>query len=120
MTRRARVRRALAVLLTLGVLAPASLTGCAQSVDPIERLGRKAAQKVPQRKPGEKPSGERGRPGNPGPGPGCGQAGTAPRTDRQERERHPRETSPPKDPGERPSRCPDEDNRTRPQNPAPQ
>ncbi|MFI6930004.1 polysaccharide deacetylase family protein [Streptomyces sp. NPDC050287] len=32
--------------LTAAVLALALLTGCAQSVDPIERLGRKAAQRV--------------------------------------------------------------------------
>ncbi|WP_406474306.1 polysaccharide deacetylase family protein [Streptomyces sp. NBC_01615] len=32
--------------LAAGLLAAALLTGCAQSVDPIERLGKKAAQKV--------------------------------------------------------------------------
>lgn len=40
------VRGLLAALLALGLL-----TGCAQSVDPIERLGKKAAQKV-RRSPG--------------------------------------------------------------------
>ncbi|GGV57435.1 hypothetical protein GCM10010277_59410 [Streptomyces longisporoflavus] len=54
-----RARRLLAGALAAGVLAPALLTGCAQSVDPIERLGRKAAEKVPPRKPA--------------PSPGCGQ-----------------------------------------------
>ncbi|MGW6141983.1 polysaccharide deacetylase family protein [Streptomyces sp. NPDC055140] len=39
-------RRLLATALAAGVLAPALLTGCAQSVDPIERLSRKAAEKV--------------------------------------------------------------------------
>jgi hypothetical protein len=48
---RARAHRFLAAALAAGVLAPALLTGCAQSVDPIERLGRKAAEKVPPRKP---------------------------------------------------------------------
>ncbi|MFI1162272.1 polysaccharide deacetylase family protein [Streptomyces sp. NPDC020801] len=38
---RPRLRRTAA-----GLLAAALLTGCAQSVDPIERLGRKAAQRV--------------------------------------------------------------------------
>ncbi|MGX5184871.1 hypothetical protein ACWKT5_19090 [Streptomyces avermitilis] len=32
--------------LVAGLLAATLLTGCAQSVDPIERLGKKAAQKV--------------------------------------------------------------------------
>ncbi|WP_406453790.1 hypothetical protein [Streptomyces sp. NBC_00876] len=40
-----RAHRLLAGLLTAGALLAAT-TGCAQSVDPIERLGRKAAQKV--------------------------------------------------------------------------
>ncbi|MFD3475023.1 polysaccharide deacetylase family protein [Streptomyces sp. NPDC058695] len=39
-------RRLLAAALAAGVLAPALLTGCAPSVDPIERLSRKAAEKV--------------------------------------------------------------------------
>lgn len=56
MTGRARAHRCLAAVLAAGVLAPALLTGCAQSVDPIERLGRKAAEKVPPRKPGASPS----------------------------------------------------------------
>ncbi|MBO1335076.1 polysaccharide deacetylase family protein [Streptomyces sp. VRA16 Mangrove soil] len=38
------------------VLAAALLTGCAQSVDPIERMGRKAAQKV-RRHPAPPPAG---------------------------------------------------------------
>ena len=40
-----RARWAVRALLA-GVLALAVLSGCAQSVDPIERLGKKAAQKV--------------------------------------------------------------------------
>lgn len=46
-----KAHRLLAGLLAAGALLAA--TGCAQSVDPIERLGRKAAQKVhhPQRTP---------------------------------------------------------------------
>lgn len=40
-----RARRLLAGLLAAGALLAAT-GGCAQSVDPIERLGRKAAQKV--------------------------------------------------------------------------
>lgn len=55
MTGRARAHRFLAAALAAGVLAPALLTGCAQSVDPIERLGRKAAEKVPPRKPAPSP-----------------------------------------------------------------
>ena len=55
MTRRARAHRCFAAALAVGVLAPALLTGCAQSVDPIERLGRKAAEKVPPRKPTASP-----------------------------------------------------------------
>lgn len=56
MTGRARAHRCLAAALAACVLAPALLTGCAQSVDPIERLGRKAAQKVPPKKPVASPS----------------------------------------------------------------
>jgi peptidoglycan/xylan/chitin deacetylase (PgdA/CDA1 family) len=45
--------------LTAAVLALALLTGCAQSVDPIERLSRKAAQRVrphgPAGTPGQQP-----------------------------------------------------------------
>ncbi len=54
MTRRARAhRRLLAGAVLCGVLAPALLTSCAESVDPIERLGRKAAEKMPRKeKPG--------------------------------------------------------------------
>ena len=40
-----RARRPVRALLA-GALAVAILSGCAQSVDPIERLGKKAAQKV--------------------------------------------------------------------------
>ncbi|WNI27152.1 hypothetical protein [Streptomyces sp. ITFR-16] len=40
--------RLLAGLLAAGALLTAT-TGCAQSVDPIERLGRKAAQRVDRR-----------------------------------------------------------------------
>ncbi|WP_374194276.1 polysaccharide deacetylase family protein [Streptomyces sp. N35] len=43
--------RLLAGVLAAGALAlSGGLTGCAQSVDPIERLGRKAAQKVEERR----------------------------------------------------------------------
>lgn len=51
-----RARRLLAGLLAAGVLLTAT-AGCAQSVDPIERLGRKAAQKVngPHRAPAAGP-----------------------------------------------------------------
>jgi hypothetical protein len=51
-----RARRLLAGLLATGVLLTAT-AGCAQSVDPIERLGRKAAQKVhgPHRAPAAGP-----------------------------------------------------------------
>jgi peptidoglycan/xylan/chitin deacetylase (PgdA/CDA1 family) len=42
-------------LLTAAVLALALLTGCAQSVDPIERLSRKAAQRVRQHGPAGTP-----------------------------------------------------------------
>lgn len=47
-----RAYRLLAGLLATGALLTAT-AGCAQSVDPIERLGRKAAQKVsrPHRTP---------------------------------------------------------------------
>ncbi|MFG2657938.1 polysaccharide deacetylase family protein [Streptomyces sp. NPDC048425] len=45
-TARTGPRRLLAAALAAGVLVPALLTGCAQSVDPIERLSRKAAEKV--------------------------------------------------------------------------
>lgn len=51
-----RAHRLLAGLLATGALLAAA--GCAQSVDPIERLGRKAAQKVsrPHRTPGAGPA----------------------------------------------------------------
>ncbi|MFF0285307.1 hypothetical protein [Streptomyces sp. NPDC005262] len=53
-----RARRLLAGLLAAGALLTAT-AGCAQSVDPIERLGRKAAQKVqgPHRAPAAGPGG---------------------------------------------------------------
>ncbi|MGW2489725.1 polysaccharide deacetylase family protein [Streptomyces sp. NPDC001606] len=41
-----RPRRGPAAVLAAALLAAALLAGCAQSVDPIERLGRKAAQEV--------------------------------------------------------------------------
>ncbi|MER5498800.1 MULTISPECIES: hypothetical protein [unclassified Streptomyces] len=49
-----RAHRLAAGLLAAGALLTA--TGCAQSVDPIERLGRKAAQWVghPDRAPGSR------------------------------------------------------------------
>ncbi|THA69191.1 hypothetical protein E6P78_12200 [Streptomyces sp. A0958] len=43
-----RAHRLLAGLLTAGALLTVT-TGCAQSVDPIARLGRKAAQRVDRR-----------------------------------------------------------------------
>lgn len=63
--------RLLAGLLAAGALLTA--TGCAQSVDPIERLVRKAAQKAgrPPRPPGAGPAGARGRHGDHGT-PGAG------------------------------------------------
>ncbi|MFI5630895.1 hypothetical protein ACIA8E_16285 [Streptomyces sp. NPDC051664] len=56
--RMSRARRLLAGLLAAGALLTAT-AGCAQSVDPIERLGRKAAQKVqgPHRVPAAGPGG---------------------------------------------------------------
>lgn len=54
--------RLLAGLLTAGALLTAT-TGCAQSVDPIERLGRKAAQRV---KPSPSAPAARGDHGAPG------------------------------------------------------
>ncbi|KAA0921776.1 polysaccharide deacetylase family protein, partial [Streptomyces apricus] len=41
-----RRRRGTAVLLAAALCLAGTLAGCAQSVDPIERLGKKAAQKV--------------------------------------------------------------------------
>ncbi|MEU6662189.1 polysaccharide deacetylase family protein [Streptomyces sp. NPDC046821] len=75
-------RRLLATALAAGVLSSALLTGCAQSVSPIERLGRRAAQAAQKVRHGhEAPTvlpaggvgsaGERGRgksPGSPGGG----------------------------------------------------
>jgi hypothetical protein len=68
-----RVRRLLAGLLATGALLTVT-AGCAQSVDPIERLGRKAAQKVsrPHRTPApgeesERRAGVRGDHGAAGP-----------------------------------------------------
>ncbi|MFC8234591.1 MULTISPECIES: hypothetical protein [unclassified Streptomyces] len=68
--RMSRARRLLAGLLAAGVLLAAT-AGCAQSVDPIERLGRKAAQKVqgPHRAPAAESgpkAGARGDLGAPG------------------------------------------------------
>ncbi|WP_405892958.1 hypothetical protein OG612_23820 [Streptomyces sp. NBC_01527] len=71
-----RAWRLLAGLLAAGALLTAT-AGCAQSVDPIERLGRKAVQKVqgPHRAPAAGPegvsesgakAGVRGDPGAPG------------------------------------------------------
>ncbi|MFI6440583.1 polysaccharide deacetylase family protein [Streptomyces sp. NPDC050759] len=50
--------------LVAGGLAAVLLTGCAQSVDPIERLGRKAAQRVGSYGP-DGPSGPEGADGRP-------------------------------------------------------
>ncbi|MFJ4853875.1 hypothetical protein [Streptomyces sp. NPDC088730] len=61
-----RAHRLLAGLLAAGALLTAT-TGCAQSVDPIERLGRKAAQRVnpPAVPPGSRAAGVRGDHGAP-------------------------------------------------------
>lgn len=55
-----RAHRLLAGLLAAGALLTAT-TGCAQSVDPIERLGRKAAQRVdpPPSRAAARPAGSR-------------------------------------------------------------
>ncbi|MFF3172952.1 hypothetical protein ACFVQ0_10035 [Streptomyces sp. NPDC057900] len=55
-----RAHRLLAGLLAAGALLTAT-TGCAQSVDPIERLGRKAAQRVnpPPSRAAARPAGPR-------------------------------------------------------------
>lgn len=64
-----RAHRLLAGLLTAGALLTAT-TACAQSVDPIERLGRKAAQKMtrprpaPEAGPRARPRGDHGAPGS--------------------------------------------------------
>ncbi|MFJ6431375.1 hypothetical protein [Streptomyces sp. NPDC091416] len=80
-----RAHRLLAGLLTAGALLTAS-AGCAQSVDPIERLGRKAAQHV-RPSPGDRarPAAVRGDHGAPGAmvvvacgRPAAGGAGTRP------------------------------------------
>ncbi|WP_326658537.1 hypothetical protein [Streptomyces sp. NBC_00385] len=61
-----RARRPLAGLLTAGALLAAT-AGCAQSVDPIERLGRKAAQHVnPSPDEQARPAAVRGDHGAPG------------------------------------------------------
>lgn len=62
-----RAHRLLAGLLVAGALLTAT-TGCAQSVDPIERLGRKAAQRVnrPPHAPAARPAEVRGDHGAPG------------------------------------------------------
>lgn len=83
-----RAHRLLAGLLATGALLTAT-AGCAQSVDPIERLGRKAAQKVsrPHRTPGpeagaesERRAGVRGDHGAAGPMDvvSCGRPGQLP------------------------------------------
>ncbi|MGW2177348.1 hypothetical protein ACWCXX_04485 [Streptomyces sp. NPDC001732] len=73
-----RAYRLLAGLLAAGALLTA--TGCAQSVEPIERLGRKAAQRVTARHhdarhPGVRPRGtgivSRGRAERSGPSARC-------------------------------------------------
>ncbi|MFG3134884.1 hypothetical protein ACGFZA_01545 [Streptomyces sp. NPDC048211] len=62
-----RAHRLLAGLLTAGALLTAT-AGCAQSVDPIERLGRKAAQRVRPSPsvPRARPAAVRGDHGAPG------------------------------------------------------
>lgn len=61
-----RAHRPLAGLLTAGALLAAT-AGCAQSVDPIERLGRKAAQHVNPSPDGQaRPAAVRGDHGAPG------------------------------------------------------
>ncbi|WP_405404994.1 hypothetical protein [Streptomyces sp. NBC_01104] len=62
-----RAHRLLAGLLTAGALLTAT-AGCAQSVDPIERLGRKAAQRVhpSPSDPEARPAAVRGDHGAPG------------------------------------------------------
>lgn len=56
---RVRTARVRVVAVVAGVLAPVLLlTGCAQSVDPIERLGRKAAEKIPRKVPRKLPQAE--------------------------------------------------------------
>ncbi|MEU1369278.1 hypothetical protein ABZ454_24535 [Streptomyces sp. NPDC005803] len=63
-----RAHRLLAGLLTAGALLTAT-AGCAQSVDPIERLGRKAARRVnlsPGAQEAARPAVVRGDHGAPG------------------------------------------------------
>lgn len=62
-----RAHRLLAGLLAAGALLTVT-TGCAQSVDPIERLGRKAAQRVnrPPSPAEVRPAAVRGDHGAPG------------------------------------------------------
>ncbi|QCX78588.1 hypothetical protein C9F11_24880 [Streptomyces sp. YIM 121038] len=77
-------RAATAVLL----LAPLLLTGCAQSVDPIERLGRKAAEKM---------------------SPGCAERPLAgPRAERPPSGRSPSAPAPRAEPTPHAKRCPKE------------
>lgn len=52
---RQRQRHTAAALLAAALLGPVLLAGCAQSVDPLERLGRKAAQRV---RPESPPAGQ--------------------------------------------------------------
>jgi hypothetical protein len=57
-----RAHRLLAGLLTAGALLTAT-AGCAQSVDPIERLGRKAVQRVKPSRSAPAVRGDHGAPG---------------------------------------------------------
>ncbi|CAM5353452.1 hypothetical protein SALBM135S_09281 [Streptomyces alboniger] len=106
MTPRARARRRLLTGALLGtVLAPALLTGCAESVDPIERLGRKAAEKVPSRLTEES--------GKPGAVHRCGQSfrtaervGAAPTAGREPTGRPSTAETAPEEPRGGENRCP--------------
>ncbi|MFI8519055.1 hypothetical protein ACIGEZ_14680 [Streptomyces sp. NPDC085481] len=79
-----RARRLTAALALTGALL--ALTACASSVDPIERLGRKAAEKVTPRphRAVPQPSGRTGSP-PPRPTAPAGQADRADRTDEADR-----------------------------------
>ncbi|GGO53479.1 MULTISPECIES: hypothetical protein [Streptomyces] len=95
MNRPARGRPARARLVVVAA-ALFLLTGCAQSVDPIERLGRKAAEKMPSRKAGPSPGCERAGAAAPGAGPGARTESAAPE-----------EPDARAEPGARARRCPD-------------